>query len=473
MYDKSKTGILNSKLLLFGVSALVVFPFLALYFFNQPTTEDFYYAGVVKESGFLDAQRYFYKFWGGRISYYALTSLNPLFFNSVTGYNVLGLLIFLLFFYVLYLIIYEFLKEILRKSEIYLLLFSISFLYLYSMPSAGQGFYWLGSALNYHLAIVIILLFYLSYMRIQDNESLSRKTFYSVICGAMSIIVAGLNEISATIFSMSVILLLLRDYFVNKKINQYLIVFTILTLTADYICFSAPGNSNRSDLYYNSQDLYNSVIGPAVFVPGQLVNWIFFSPLLAITFLLIPIFLKILESGKPGLIFSINPVVSAVLLLLFLFTGTSIMIWSNGIVPHGRILNFLFFLFLAGWFYNVIVFLIRINKKYKLTAVKIPGYVYAGVFMIVILFLFKDNNLKTAYTDLLSGKAQKYHNDLNERYRNIRKDNSETCIVDPIENVPESFFFQEIDYVPTTVYNLGYQMYFKKKSIVLRKKQNE
>jgi len=338
------------------------------------------------------------------------------------------------------------------------------------MPSVGQGFYWLGSVLNYHLPVIIIMLFFISYNRINIYESISRKTFYTSICFISAISIAGFNELSAMVFSMSLIFLFLKDYFIEKKINRYLLYISVLNLFADYIAFSGPGNKHRSDLYINSQEFYYSLYNSVEFIFQQLINWIFNSPVLAVTFLLIPVFFKIIKSDKQSLIFSIHPVFAVALLLLFLFSGTFIMLWSNGIVPYGRILNFLFFLFLTGWFYIVIVLLSYFNRKYKFADHKFPAYVNAVAFLIILALLVKDNNIKTAYTDLISGKAQKFHNDLEIRYSKIQNEISDSCIVDGIVNIPESFFFMDLDYVPTTVYNKGYQMYFNKKSIVQQRK---
>ena len=465
-----KINSIKTEFLIAGISILVILPFLVLHYFNQPTPEDFFYPGIVKEAGFLDAQYYFYKFWGGRISYYALTSYNPLYFNSIQGYNISAFLIFILFFYVLYLFISEFTKSILNQSERLLLFLSISFLYLYSMPSVGQGFYWLGSVLNYHLPVIIIMLFFISYNRINIYESISRKTFYTSICVVSAISVAGFNELSAMVFSMSLILLFLKEYFIEKKINRYLLYISVLNLFADYIAFSGPGNKHRSDLYINSQEFYYSAYSSVEFIFQQLINWIFYTPILAVTFLLIPVFFKIIKSEKQSLIFSLHPVSPIALLLLFLFSGTFIMLWSNGIVPYGRVLNYIFFLFLTGWFYIVIVLLSYFNRKYKFADYKFPGYIYAVTFLIILALLVKDNNIKTAYSDLITGKAQKFHNDLEKRYSKIQNEISDSCIVDGLEEVPESLFFMDIDYVPTTVYNKGYQMYFKKKSIVQQRK---
>lgn len=466
---ENKTGSTKKDYLIIGTSVLVIFPFLVLHYFNQPLSEDFFYPGITRESGFLDAQRYFYKFWGGRISYYALTSFNPLYFYSISGYVFLTFLIFLLFFYVLYSFVSEFTKEMLNHRERFLIVLSVSFLYLYSMPSVGQGFYWLGSALNYHLAMILVMMFYISYSRINDSEIKGRKIFYTAICFILATVIGGFNELTALVFSASVLLLFLRDFFIEKRLNLYLFVFAVLTLTADYICFSAPGNINRADTYLHSQDEYYSFINTLIFVSEKLLYWIFYSPLLAVTFLLIPVFFKIAKSGKPFLIYSLHPLISAALLIFFLFTGTFIMIWSNGIVPYDRILNYLYFLFLIGWFYNAVVLIIHLNRKYNFASFKLSKYAYAVAFLIILIFMFRENNITSAYSDLFSGKAKNFHNAMNMRYSEIQNNINDSIIVDPVKNIPASLFFQEIDYLPGTVYNLGYQMYFKKKAIVLRK----
>ncbi|MDQ3019424.1 MAG: DUF6056 family protein [Bacteroidota bacterium] len=455
-----------------GFLILMILPLLILYFFNHPTTEDFYFTETARELGFIDAQRFFLKFWGGRFTYFALISINPLLFKSIAGYNVLLFLIMISFFLILFLFIYQLTKNSLTFKEKLLFSLSVFFLYLYSMPSISQGFYCLGFSYVYHLGILLILVFFISYIQLSIAVKLSQKIFYSAICCLTAIAAAGCNELSAAIFLMTLLLLLLKSI-IDKKINYSLLFFVVITSITVYIAFTAPGNSNRMEEYPDSHRFLFSIYNSGTFLLHQLIVWTFNSPLLAFTFLLIPIFIKIIEKSKTFTDrFSINPFNSIIILLAFVYSGIFIMMWSVGIPPYLRILNVLYFLFLLGWFYNMIVLFRYLDRKFNISNLKYPKYLNAIAYIIIIFFLIKENNITTAYSDLLSGAAKKFSNIMDERYNYILTDNSDTCKIDSIDYVPKTFFFMDINYEPKSVYNKGYSQYFNKKSVILKKTEN-
>jgi len=462
----SGNGIVNLQI---GFLILMVLPFLILYYFNHPTAEDFYYEEITKKIGFIDAQRLFFKFWGGRYMYYALISTNPLIFKSIAVYNVLLCLIMISFFIILFLFISQFIRNSLTFKERLLFSLSIFFLYLHTMPSVSHGFYWLGSVICYHLAVISILLFFIAYVRLSNDVNLHTKIIYSVICSLAVIAIAGFNEIAASIFLMSLVFLLLKNVFIDKKIYWPLVFFVIITSIAVYIAFTAPGNSQRSEYYTDKHRFIYSIYNSGTFLLQQLISWTINSPLLAFTFLLIPFFLKIIKTNKPvSAIFSINPVYSVTLLIVFLYSGIFVMSWSVGVLPFDRILNTLYFLFLIGWFCNIIVLFYYLNRKFDISGLKYPKYLNAISYIIIVFFLIRENNIRTAYSDLLGGAAQKFRNDMNERYDYILQNNSDSCKIDSIYYVPKTFFLKDIDYDPKSVYNQGYAAYFNKKSIILK-----
>jgi hypothetical protein len=460
---------IKSDHVLIGFLVLTILPFIILFFYNQPTPEDFYYEEIVKKSGFYDAQRFFHKFWGGRIVYYAIISLNPLILKSVAGYNLFALLISLFFFYSFYLFVTEITKSGIIVKDKILIVLSFIFLFVYAMPSVGQGFYWLGSAINYRLASAFSMLFYVFFLRLNRSETNSQKYISIAICSLSAVFVAGSNELAATIFSMSVVFLFLKFLIVDKKFNRYLLFFIIVNIAVTYFSFSAEGNSKRGEQYLNNQDFIFSAINSVTFVFQQIFTWIFNSPLIPVTVLLIPVFYKLLNSGNGSSLYTINPLMSVSVLFTFLFTGTFIMFWSSGIMPYDRILNYLYFLFLSGWFIIVINFLSYLRTRFNTESVRYQKYFYIGSILIVTIFLFRENNITTAYSDLLSGKAEKFHSELNARYDKIESDKKDTCVVERIVEVPKSYFFMDIDQNVKSIYNQGYAMYFDKKAIVLRK----
>ncbi|MEO8209920.1 MAG: hypothetical protein ABI840_05135, partial [bacterium] len=264
-----------------GFLILIILPVLFLFYFNHPTTEDFYWGEIVKKAGFIDGQRFFLKYWGGRFTYYILMSLNPLFFNSIPAYNILLFLIMVSSVIILYLFISQFTGNSLTFKDKLFFTLSIFFLYLYAMPSIGQGLFCLGFIICYHLGIMLMLLFFIIYNRQIYTGNEKTKILYSIICCFVAIAIAGLNELSATIFLISIVLLLTKNLFVNKKINWSLVIFVIVTIIAVYIAFTSAGNSQRSKQYTDAHQLFYSVYNSGIFLLQQVVSWTINSPLAA------------------------------------------------------------------------------------------------------------------------------------------------------------------------------------------------
>ena len=175
------------------------------------------------------------------------------------------------------------------------------------------------------------------------------------------------------------------------------------------------------------------------------------------------------KSENPNLrVFSVNPVYPFLILYLFLFTGAFVMMWSSGILPYGRILNSLFFIFLFGWFYIVATLFYYFREKINLHYFRNTKYVTILSVIIILTFLIKDNNIKTAYTEIFDGSAMNFKTEINERYRDLLQDNCDSCEIKHSVTAPESFFFMDIVENPDAVYNIGYAKYFNKSSIVLK-----
>lgn len=55
-----------------------------------------------------------------------------------------------------------------------------------------------------------------------------------------------------------------------------------------------------------------------------------------------------------------------------------------------------------------------------------------------------NNNISTAYVDLLAGKAKRYDAELNERKILVENCSSDTCYVPSLKNIPSTIFFTDI-----------------------------
>lgn len=467
---KNKLNVLVSENLLILFFSVLIIPFLILFYFNHPSADDWGLAENTKIRGFSDTQAHYYKNWTGKYFSNALLSYNPLYFSSLLGYKILTLLLLILFIFILYALISQLTKSAIGYKEKILLTLSITFLYLYAMPSLAQSFYWLTASVVYQLGLMMIMLFLLLYSKItdpQDTASEKIMTFVSVI---LLIAIAGCSEMSMVTGVLMITLIVLSRLITDKKINGRLMLYAVTTALSSYVLLSAPGNSVRGSQYPDSHKLMPSVITTFTTMADYFVTWIFMSPLLFITLLTLPILYKLIKnSGKKPIKIFVNPVCTSLVFLAVMFVLFFTPVWSLGRSPFNRTVNIIYFAFLIGWFYNVTIIIYQLIRKYDFSLSRIPDFVYVVALVIVVLFLFKKNNVKNAYADILLGGATKYNNELNQRYDMIRSSSSDSLTVTTLINTPRTIFFTDITSDPELEFNKMYAHYFNKKYISVPK----
>jgi len=453
-----------------AILILSILPFLILHYFNQPTSEDFIYGEETRRIGFVKEYKVLYKYWGGRYFGYILMFINPLYLKSIAGYKVITFILMILFFYMQYLFINEFTKKNLRFRERVVFTLSVFFLYLYFMPSVGQGFYWWVSAIFYHVGLMLLMLFCIFYSRQSEDNNGKSKLLYTVLCAITIAAIAGSNELAAATILILMFILFIKSIFIDRKFRIADLFLAGVTLISVYYTYAAPGNIQRGKQYENSQNFMFSLESTFSFIFKELLTWTFFTPLLIITFILIPLLIKLASgSEETKSTYRINPLFSLVSLLIIIFLNVFLTFWSLGIPPYDRILNVSYFIFLMGWFYNVIVLMHYFKSKYEFDLQRLPGYSYTIALVLLVAFMFKENNIKTAYAEVVGGDAYHYNKELNDRYQFISESKSDTVVVDTISNVPKSFFLLDIFTDPELFYNKGYAMFFNKKAIIIRK----
>jgi Family of unknown function (DUF6056) len=444
----------------------MILPFAILFFFNHPSADDWIMSEYNKIYGFQDMQVYYYKYMSGRYFTNAILSYSPLYFKSLFGYKMLTLLLMLLFIYILFALISGLTKSTLNFKERFLLTLSIFFLYLYAMPSLSQSFYWLTASIGYQCGIMLVMIFLILYAKMTKPGESSSDILLTFLSVLLLIAIAGCTEMSM-VLSVFMVSLLVICYLVNKRrINVRLILFTAIVVLCTYIVVSSPSNSVRRMGYPDSHKLLPAISITFSTLFDYFVSWIFMSPLLFITLLLVPVLFKLIKnSGKKPVTMFVNPVYTIITFLVILFILFFTPIWSLGRSPFNRTVNLIYFAFLIGWFYNVIVIMYYLFKKYNFNIERMPKYIYTAAFIIVVLFLFKKNNVKNAYVDLLRGGVVKYNNELNERYDLISKRSSDSLTVPELKNIPRTIFVFDITNDPKSKLDRMYAHYFNKRVI--------
>ncbi|MDQ3193369.1 MAG: hypothetical protein M3P82_00075, partial [Bacteroidota bacterium] len=205
---------MNRKVYLLTIGFLIflIGPFLILFFFNNPTPEDFSWSETTRNLGYIDAQRFYYNIWSGRYFSYLVLSINPLLFKSLEGYKIFLLLFFLLFNYLIFLFISNFTKDILTFSERLLLTLSFIFLYLYAMPSVSEGFYWLTAVMIYHVGIMLLMLLLILFKKLESTESVPLRVICTLIAVLIIAAAAGTSELTSMLTFLLAGIFLIRAF---------------------------------------------------------------------------------------------------------------------------------------------------------------------------------------------------------------------------------------------------------------------
>ncbi len=473
MQIKNNTG---NKYQYFIIAILIVslIPLLILHYFNQPTPEDFYYSGEAGKIGLMDSMRVLYKFYGGRYFTYLLISLNPLYFHSVAGYKFCTLILMLLFYFVFFLFVSEFTKSRLNLTERILFSLSVYFLYLFSMPSLSQGFYWLVSAVHYQVALMLIMLFLIYFSRIDKESSIAKRNLLIFISCLITIAIPGTVELSAAMMVIIVALLIMSSIVKYKTVNWWLILISLITIVCVYFVIKSPGNDQRSLKYADNHNLLLSLYSSFMFLFQSISSWVFNSPLPVITVLFLPFFFKLTHAGSSEeKSTEVRLSYLVIIFLLMLYINIFIIYWTLGIPPYDRILDFIYFIFLVGWFCIIISLTTFITGKYGIKEIKLPNYLYTAAVILIVFFIVRENNITTAYSDLFSGKASEFNRTLFGRYDDISKNSSDSLELDSIKNIPQTFFFLDITKDNKRPFNIGYCSYFNKKYIVRKEAVQE
>jgi hypothetical protein len=272
--------------------------------------------------------------------------------------------------------------------------------------------------------------------------------------------------------ALSILSLLLIRSFLIRKLDWSLLWLTCLTASASLFVWIAPGNAVRySDLPHRF-DVTFSAEASVSLAAHHIINWLRHSPLLLMTVLYVPIGIRIdnkIKTGHPW--FSLHPAISIGLLLILMVANSFPAYFSTGFPPPGRAENGEYLLFIIGWFFNTQVVIRHLNKKSKLSPKPLPRYIVIILALsIASIFTQKEyNNVRAAYSELLSGRAYRFDQEMKQRYKAIQECPETLCEIEKLRN-PAYFLYADDDITanPQDPRNVSSALYFKKKAIKIR-----
>ena len=448
----------------------LVLPIFINLIFNHPTFDDFYYSEKVRHFGFFEAQLKWYKYWTGKFFSTLVLSLNPLLFRSMVGYDLMLLVINMMTPVLIFKFLSEFVGDSLSTIQRVFVSSAVYFLFLFTMPSLSQGFYWLTGSVVYHLPILLIIVFSIQYRSVTVSNNTGRNKIF-IACGFLTLIaITGCSEIAMVlIYTMFLSFLFLKLKAVGK-LQYFDFIFLLALIIGSSAVMLAPGNELRSDSFPLRHDILHSVISTGSELIKISFNWIFLTPLIPVTVLVVPILYNSQkQSERLPAFMKLNPVYFVLSLLFVVSLCLFAAIWSTGLMPFKRTLNPVSIVFSASFIFISYVIYSKMNFDKARLNDTLMKFSYIPVFVILLYVGLMKNNVRSSFADLLTGTTSVYDRNMKLRYDKIKQSQLEIIEVTGITNIPRTFYFTDITEDKDFELNKWYAQYFKKKAIVLKK----
>jgi len=465
--EKDQSDIFYQRVFI-GLFILAIVPFVLLFLYNHPSPEDFYFSYEARIKSLWTNTKVQYRHGTGRYFQNFLLYLRPVYDKFFISYKAGCFLFMALFFSSVLLSVSLLTVKLISFRERILISLVIIFTYLYAMPEVSSGFYWYGGISAYHSGIILVPIFFAFLVKSGNSINSASGLVYAFMALIVLILITGVNEILAILLFLFTLFLNIRHFVKDRSIKWQYVVFVIASGIFLYILLKSPGNKFRLTQFPGNTNFSYSFFNSFVFLYQNILSWIFNSPLLACSLILLPVYFKISEKKKnlKNKLLT-NPVGFSICWIIVLYISVFFSYYSTTVVLS-RTSNFIYFIFIAGWFYLLYILSNIIFTKGKFSFIKNRKYLYGLSLVFIILFLIKPNNITTAFNDLFSGSAHSYNRQLNERYQFLENCPNDSCRVDSLINIPKTIFYKDITSNSTMLSSEWYGNFFNKKSVALK-----
>lgn len=424
-------NLLSSIKLIVLLAIATLIPFLLLSLFNNPATDDFYFAFHSKTSGLLNAPYWMYNNVGGRYFSNTLLCFNPVYFDGFYWFKILPNVLILFFVFS----IYQFISSILinfSKSEKKAISSLLILTYFIQLPEACSAFYWMPGAITNQLPISLNLLFYTFLIKFYNTK----KYRFLLLSIVFLIFTMGCNEITIIFNLLLLYFILLYRFLLLKRIDIGFIIIVFLATLFALIEFMAPGNIVRANEIPVSHDIFFSIIKSVQNSVIFLIKW---APLVVLFSIFFIDSINNLISNLKNKNYFIKPIYALLILLGILFFGLFPGYYVNRNILPDRTLNNLYFYFYLAFLYFIICCLYYLkNKKIFELSINNSSKIILGI--IIILSTFSNTPIFSAYHELLNGKAYLYNVEMKNRFKLIKSSDKKKVLVPSLKNQPSTLF---------------------------------
>lgn len=449
---------------------LVYLPFLILMIYNHPSVDDFDYAVKAMQLGFRDAQVFWYQEWQGRYTSAAMLSLNPITIHAFFLYKCVPLVLLAGLCHALYALGRALAGPQMARTQLAAAVLFVVAVYLAKMPSVVQGFYWYAAAMTYQLINILMIYLWVCVLAMKRERRGSRRALWLGISTLLTAAIVGGNE-TAMLLTWGVLLCaFVWNSWHARRVDWELFILLIMASIGAFIVATAPGNAVRLAFYCPPHPPLIKALAMCLANDVKLFfHWVVTPATAALIILAVGPVAEIarqrINAGKK----TIHPLWALCGLGAFVTAGFFPGFWSLGGLPPERTINTIFLFFMVGLLFTVYVLTAHVMARQGRTIAPLPKYAQVLLIAFVFLsFMKEDSGVRTAYKNLISGKAARYDRHMTARYAHL-KQCGDRCVVDAIASPPATLYFDDITEDPHDWRNRSYAQYFHKKSIVAKK----
>jgi hypothetical protein len=460
-YSVKKPGAkkINEGYVLLFLLVATLLPFFILSLYNHPSADDYSETFTTRQNGFWGFQKLWYFTWSGRYFDNILLSINPLVYGANWAYKFNAIILLSLFVTATYWLSGRLFKSSDKVNKIaFTFFFVLAFIFL--LPDVGQGIFWQSG--SYTCFSAEILTVFLMGSMLSYYQSGNEKWYFAISC-LLVIAVIGLYELNMIYTDIFIAIVLAISVIRKRKLKFPALLFTIAVLFS-LLEVTAPGNAKRGEFFPNAHHFLFSIKESFLYGNTLLMHWLPFMFLISL--LLVDLLSKgISWNTTLDNVFSVPPLLSLMACLFIPFIGLVGCYWAQGARPVSRTVNVIYFYFEIGMIYFSFSSLKYIIKKRP--GFKVPAYIKVPL-ILIFLFVLRINNISLAYRDIVLGGASAYSKERVARDEFLMNFKGDSCIVEPIKKVPDSFYFEDITADQNFWINTAYNGYYHKRFIGIK-----
>jgi hypothetical protein len=250
----------------------------------------------------------------------------------------------------------------------------------------------------------------------------------------------------------------------DNRTRFFYIFLSAVCVVSVAVVVCAPGNFSRiNDPQFLNKSFWWTITGAASITVLYLLKW--GTSILVVTLACLFFLRKLIIRQLADRSVIVINFRKSLLSFLLMFAAVQVfVIYAAGGGNLGRIENNLYLFFLLGFTFNLYVF---INKYFNRRSFNLflnkPFAVITG-----LLFLLNvcdvENDISSAYVDILSGRAKRYDQELTERLVLIKSCKTDTCYVPALTVTPKTLFVTDIRLASETNYlwiNESYAKFYR------------